>query len=92
MKEKALLETILLTDGYKLDHRRQYPKGTEQVYCNFTPRSCNWYPEAHDGIKVKDRCSDTEEQGGMLRTVFIDGETRNKQTLDEIRQRIKKTY
>ncbi len=52
MKEKALLETILLTDGYKLDHRRQYPKGTEQVYCNFTPRSCNWYPEAHDGAVV----------------------------------------
>lgn len=27
-----------LKDGYKVDHRRQYPKGTEIVYSNFTPR------------------------------------------------------
>lgn len=26
------------TDGYKLDHRRQYPKGTEFVYSNWTAR------------------------------------------------------
>lgn len=45
-------ETILLTDGYKLDHRRQYPKGTQYVYCNFVPRSCNWYPEAKEGVVV----------------------------------------
>jgi nicotinamide phosphoribosyltransferase len=30
---------ITLCDGYKLDHRRQYPKGTEYVYSNWTPRS-----------------------------------------------------
>jgi nicotinamide phosphoribosyltransferase len=29
---------MLLTDGYKLDHRRQYPDGTQVVYANFTPR------------------------------------------------------
>ncbi len=34
-----LLDFITLTDGYKLDHRRQYPKGTKRVYANFTPRS-----------------------------------------------------
>jgi nicotinamide phosphoribosyltransferase len=28
----------LLIDGYKVDHRRQYPNGTEYVYSNFTPR------------------------------------------------------
>lgn len=28
----------LLIDGYKLDHRRQYPEGTEKVYSNWTPR------------------------------------------------------
>lgn len=28
----------LLIDGYKLDHRRQYPVGTEYVYSNWTPR------------------------------------------------------
>ncbi|MFK7972572.1 MAG: nicotinate phosphoribosyltransferase [Bacteroidia bacterium] len=26
------------TDGYKLDHRRQYPDGTSLVYANWTPR------------------------------------------------------
>lgn len=45
-------EAILFTDGYKLDHRRQYPEGTEMVYANMTPRSCNWYPEAEDGAVV----------------------------------------
>ena len=29
---------MLLKDFYKTDHRRQYPKGTEYVYSNFTPR------------------------------------------------------
>jgi nicotinamide phosphoribosyltransferase len=27
-----------LIDGYKLDHRRQYPAKTEYVYSNWTPR------------------------------------------------------
>ena len=45
-------EVILLTDGYKLDHRRQYPEGTEYVYSNWTPRSCNYMPDAKDGIVV----------------------------------------
>ena len=30
-------EAILLTDGYKLDHRRQYPENTEYVYSNCLP-------------------------------------------------------
>jgi nicotinamide phosphoribosyltransferase len=30
---------LLLIDGYKLDHRRQYPAGTTRVYSNWTPRS-----------------------------------------------------
>lgn len=29
---------IMATDGYKLDHRRQYPKGTQYVYSNWTAR------------------------------------------------------
>lgn len=32
------LKAIAATDGYKLDHRRQYPKGTEYVYSNWTAR------------------------------------------------------
>jgi nicotinamide phosphoribosyltransferase len=30
---------ILYIDGYKLDHRRQYPPGTTRVYSNWTPRT-----------------------------------------------------
>jgi nicotinamide phosphoribosyltransferase len=29
---------MLLTDGYKVDHRRQYPEGTQRVFANLTPR------------------------------------------------------
>lgn len=29
---------MLLTDGYKVDHRRQYPEGTQRVFANFTAR------------------------------------------------------
>ena len=29
---------LLFTDGYKLDHRRQYPEKTTLVYSNWTPR------------------------------------------------------
>lgn len=32
------MNPALLIDGYKLDHRRQYPEGTEYVYSNWTPR------------------------------------------------------
>ena len=31
-------EPILHIDGYKLDHKRQYPEGTTRVYSNWTPR------------------------------------------------------
>lgn len=33
-----MLNPMFMTDGYKLDHRRQYPKGTEYVYSNWTAR------------------------------------------------------
>jgi len=33
------MNPLLLTDGYKVDHRRQYPEGTSLVYSNWTPRS-----------------------------------------------------
>lgn len=32
------MNPLLLTDGYKVDHRRQYPAGTTLVYSNWTPR------------------------------------------------------
>lgn len=33
-----MIQPIALSDFYKTDHRRQYPKGTELVYSNLTPR------------------------------------------------------
>jgi nicotinamide phosphoribosyltransferase len=32
------MNPLLLTDGYKVDHRRQYPEETTLVYSNWTPR------------------------------------------------------
>ncbi len=32
------MNALLNTDGYKVDHRRQYPEGTSLVYSNWTPR------------------------------------------------------
>ena len=32
------MNTIHLTDGYKVDHKSQYPKNTELIYANWTPR------------------------------------------------------
>ena len=32
------MNPLLLTDGYKLSHREQYPLGTTKVYSNWTPR------------------------------------------------------
>jgi nicotinamide phosphoribosyltransferase len=34
-----MLDFITMCDGYKLDHRRQFPIGTQRIYSNFTPRS-----------------------------------------------------
>ena len=33
------MNSILLSDGYKLGHNKQYPKNTTLVFSNFTPRS-----------------------------------------------------
>jgi len=32
------MNPMTLIDGYKIDHRRQYPTGTTKVYSNWTPR------------------------------------------------------
>lgn len=34
-----MINPMLLCDGYKVDHRNQYPKGTEYVYSNLTARN-----------------------------------------------------
>lgn len=46
------MEPILLTDGYKVEHHRMYPKGIELVYSNFTPRSNKYFSEASEGSVV----------------------------------------
>lgn len=45
-------ETILLTDGYKVNHHFMYPEGITMVYSNWTPRSNKYFPEAKDGAIV----------------------------------------
>jgi nicotinamide phosphoribosyltransferase len=32
------MNPLFMTDGYKVDHRSQYPENTQVVYSNFTPR------------------------------------------------------
>jgi nicotinamide phosphoribosyltransferase len=43
------MNSILLTDGYKLSHHQQYPEGTSLVFSNFTPRSDSHAPEGAKG-------------------------------------------
>ena len=33
------MNPMLITDAYKLSHRDQYPKGTQYIVSNFTPRT-----------------------------------------------------
>ena len=44
------MNALLLTDGYKTGHHQQYPKGTEQVYSNWTPRSNKYAPKGCDKV------------------------------------------
>ncbi|MBE7691495.1 nicotinate phosphoribosyltransferase [Tenacibaculum finnmarkense] len=41
---------LLLTDGYKTGHHQQYPKGTEEVYSNWTPRSNKYAPKGCEKV------------------------------------------
>ncbi len=41
---------LLLTDGYKTGHHQQYPKGTQKVYSNWTPRSNTYAPKGCDKV------------------------------------------
>jgi nicotinamide phosphoribosyltransferase len=44
------MNSLLLTDGYKVGHHLQYPKGTNLVYSNFTPRSNKYAPNGCDSV------------------------------------------
>lgn len=41
---------LFLTDGYKTGHHQQYPKKTEEVYSNWTPRSNKYAPKGCDKV------------------------------------------
>ena len=63
------MNSSLLTDGYKLDHRRQYPEGTRYVYSNWTPRSNQYLPEADGAVVFGIQY--------MLKRIFIEHFNRN---------------
>jgi len=44
------MNPFLATDGYKVDHHKQYPKGTTLVYSNFTPRSNKYAPKNVENV------------------------------------------
>ncbi len=44
------MNALLLTDGYKTGHHEQYPKGTQEVYSNWTPRSNKYAPKGCDKV------------------------------------------
>lgn len=47
------MNSLFLTDGYKLTHHIQYPKGTTKVISNFTPRSSRYaFPQAQGKLVV----------------------------------------
>ncbi len=44
------MNALLLTDGYKTGHHQQYPKGTDEVYSNWTPRSNKYAPKGSNKV------------------------------------------
>jgi nicotinamide phosphoribosyltransferase len=40
-----IIDPLVMKDGYKVDHRSQYPKGTSLVSSNLTPRSTAYAPK-----------------------------------------------
>jgi len=44
------MNPLLLTDGYKTGHHNQYPKGTQVVYSNFTPRANKYAPNGANHV------------------------------------------
>lgn len=44
------MNALLLTDGYKTGHHKQYPKETEEVYSNWTPRSNKYAPKGCEKV------------------------------------------
>lgn len=80
------INPILLIDGYKTDHRRQYPKGTELVYSNFTPRSTKHAAKA-GGVDNKIVCFGLQY---FIKYILID--QFNKNFFSKPRERVVASY
>lgn len=48
----AILNAMLMTDGYKLGHKLMYPSNMTKLYSNITPRGNKYLPEATYGAVV----------------------------------------
>ena len=46
------MNSLLLTDGYKLSHQNMYPDNTSLVFSNFTPRGDKYAPKQCQGKGV----------------------------------------
>ena len=73
------LSPLLALDGYKLDHRSQYPEGTSLVYSNLTPRSSR--------LAGVDEVVMAGTQGELV-DIFIDGQLMRFDNLVDIRKRL----
>lgn len=63
------LPTINMTDGYKLDHRNQYPEGTTLCYSNFTCRSLKRF---NSGVDFDNKVVFFGLQGVCIRLLIED--------------------
>lgn len=80
------INPLTCIDFYKADHRRQYPKGTEYVYSNFTPRSLS---HAHALLKREKKVVFFGLQG-FIKHFLID--TWNNEFFDKPKEEVVAAY
>ena len=65
---------LLAIDFYKVDHRRQYPEGTTEIYSNFTPR---YYKKSHSLLPDYDGKVVVFGIQGFIKSFFVEQWQRN---------------
>lgn len=98
------INSILLSDGYKLGHHKQYPINTTLVFSNFTPRSDKYAPVSCQdtgvvvfGIQMMLQMIHEHFEKNFFKRNYIDNEhdrivsyiQGDKQLYDEISHRVK---
>jgi nicotinamide phosphoribosyltransferase len=78
----AMKATYGVIDGHGVDMYKN-PKTDNGV-----KKSAKGLLRVNDDLTLSQQVSEAEEKQGLLETVFIDGETRNFQTLSQIRERL----